>query len=625
MASRMRAVDWATTPVGPIDRWPLSLRNTIDIMLPAGAQIVLFWGPQYAAFYNDAYAPTIGNKHPRALGRPAVENWTELWEDLEPLLKSVRVTGETVVAKDRPFYIERRGCGEQVYFDISYSAVRNDDGGIGGVLCIVNETTERVLAEAARRDSDAVSARLAAIVQSSDDAIVSKDLDGIIMSWNAGAERIFGYTAEEAIGRPITLLIPEDRLNEEDEILARLRRGEHTEHFETKRRRKDGSLFDISLTISPLKDRRGRVIGASKIGRDITDRKHAEQTQLLLISELNHRVKNTLASVQAIAQQTLRRTHDPQDFVHSFSGRIQSLARVHTLLSANTWRSADLRDVVRDQLLHGVADETRISLSGPQLKLDPQTALHLALMLHELGTNAAKYGALSGTSGSIAIDWTVEDRILSLSWREHGGPPVRVTSKRGFGTTLIEQSAKGEGGTAKMRIEADGVAWDIRLPLSGLLADDRRLIGIPSNKEPPSRGPQRVLTTPGKLAGKRFLIVEDEPLVALDLSESLTGAGAEVLASIASIPDALEFIGKTKLDAALLDANLHGQPVDEVAAALTRNDVPFAFVSGYSKEHLPLGFRDVPLLNKPFGPSDLLKTAAELFERGADIPRLRKR
>lgn len=141
--------DWSSSPIGPPETWPKSLTNAVGLILPAAAQIVLFWGPEFVAIYNSAYAPTIGDKHPRALGRPARENWAELWDDLEPLLQGVRDTGETVFAKDRPFYIERHGYPETVYFDISYSAIPDGSGGVGGVLCIVGETTERVLAEKA--------------------------------------------------------------------------------------------------------------------------------------------------------------------------------------------------------------------------------------------------------------------------------------------------------------------------------------------------------------------------------------------------------------------------------------------------------------------------------------------
>ena len=141
------ARDWSDSPLGPIAGWSPALLTTVSLSLAARAQIVLFWGPQFTALYNDAYAPSIGEKHPRALGRPARENWSELWDDLEPLLRGVYETGETFFANDRPFYIERRGFGETVYFDISYSAVREADGLVGGVLCIVGETTERVRAQ----------------------------------------------------------------------------------------------------------------------------------------------------------------------------------------------------------------------------------------------------------------------------------------------------------------------------------------------------------------------------------------------------------------------------------------------------------------------------------------------
>ena len=154
MARLIADTDWSRSPVGAPDNWPQSLKAAVAMLLPAAAQIVLFWGPEFVAIYNDAYAPTIGDKHPRALGRPACENWTELWDDLEPLLQSVRDTGGTVHAKDRPFYIERHGYGETVYFDISYSPVPDEDGGVGGVLCIVSETTDRMAIEQPLRESE---------------------------------------------------------------------------------------------------------------------------------------------------------------------------------------------------------------------------------------------------------------------------------------------------------------------------------------------------------------------------------------------------------------------------------------------------------------------------------------
>src|ERR1700694_243404 len=198
-----------------------------------------------------------------------------------------------------------------------------------GAINLLVDLTERLQGEVER-------VRLASLVASSDDAIISKTLDRRITSWNAGATRIFGYQESEMIGQPITRLIPPELHHEETEILEKLARGEQIQHYETKRVTKDGRRIDISLSVSPLHDKSGKVIGASKIARDITERAEAERLRRLLLDELNHRVKNTLATVQAIANQSLRRTKNPSDFVPSFTGRIQALARAHALLAHAT-------------------------------------------------------------------------------------------------------------------------------------------------------------------------------------------------------------------------------------------------------------------------------------------------
>ena len=179
-------------------------------------------------------------------------------------------------------------------------------------------------------------------------------------------------------------------------------------------------------------------------------------------------MKNTLASVQAIVQQTLRSTKNPADFTTSFTGRIQSMAKVHSLLSNTAWKGADLRDVIRDQLKFGPVDELRLIAWGPPVSSGPQTTQHLALMVHELGTNSSKYGALSTPQGWVTVSWAVEDSMLRLKWMEQGGPPVRAPIRRGFGTTLIELSAQGEGGRARMSIETSGIVWEIEFPLPKL-------------------------------------------------------------------------------------------------------------------------------------------------------------
>lgn len=468
-------------------------------------------------------------------------------------------------------------------------------------------------------DARRAAQRLRSIIESSDDAILTKDLNGIITSWNGGAQRLFGYTAEEAIGQPVVMLIPRERQNEEPGILARIRRGERIDHYETVRRRKDGTHVEISLSVSPLREETGRVVGASKIARDISLRRQTENMRALLLNELNHRVKNTLASVQAIVQQTLRSTTDPVDFAQRFSGRIQSLARVHAMLTDATWQGADLRQLVTDQLAQGPVDEGRLVTSGPAVQLEPQTALHLALMLHELGTNSVKYGALAVPQGQVSLAWKVRDRSLHLRWAERGGPPIAVPLRRGFGSSLIEQSARSEGGDARMEVAPGGVTWDIvlRLP-NAVVPEDPAQPAAAETGGAPHSTPRDHLTPPARLSGMRFLVVEDEPLIAIAVASVLEGAGAEVMRTVGTHREALHTIDNADFDAALLDANLHGKPVDDVAAALERRNVPFLFVTGYGQEGLPQAFRHHPVVAKPFGDAQLLDAAASLRRRRGD-------
>lgn len=230
---------------------------------------------------------------------------------------------------------------------------------------------------------------MASIVQSSDDAIISKNLDGIITSWNRGAERVFGYTAEEAVGQPITIVIPEDRHDEEREILTRIRRGERIEHFETVRQRKHGSLIWVSLTISPVKTPQGKIVGASKIARDITEQRRISDQVATLAREAEHRSKNLFANVQAMVN--LSQADGVADLKKSINGRIRALANVHSLFVATRWIGAELSTIAKNELApYSAGGETRVRIDGPQVLLEPDTAQAIAISLHELATNAAK-------------------------------------------------------------------------------------------------------------------------------------------------------------------------------------------------------------------------------------------
>ena len=318
-------------------------------------------------------------------------------------------------------------------------------------------------------------ARLAAIVESSDDAIISKDLNGIITSWNKGAELIFGYLAEEVIGKSIKILIPPELHHEEDTIIERIRSGHRIEHYETVRQRKYGGQVDISLTISPIKDAQGRIVGASKIARDITERKRAEAQIAMLAREAEHRVKNVLATVQATIHLTQADTTEL--LKEAIEGRIQALANVHALFVKSRWTGAELRTLVMQEILpYSERNDKRIKVEGPALFLETNTAQTVAVALHELTTNAAKYGALSVPDGRIEIAWShAVGEPLVIRWKETGGPPVAPPTRKGFGTRVMEAMVQSQlSGKIRFDWRSTGLVCEIETD-SGIASTPPRI------------------------------------------------------------------------------------------------------------------------------------------------------
>ena len=326
------------------------------------------------------------------------------------------------------------------------------------------DVTERKRTEAALRESEQQLRWLASIIASNDDAIISKNLDGIITSWNGGAERMYGYTAEEAVGQPITILIPEDRQNEEREISARIKCGEHIDHFETVRRCKHGRLVAVSLTVSPIKDAEGKIVGASKIARDITERKRSDEHIATLAREAQHRTKNILATVQATVN--LSHSDTPDGLKRAIEGRIQALANVHGLLVKAHWPGAELSSIVAQELApYRGRDEARARIDGSDVLLMPNTAQAIAVTLHELATNAVKYGSLSVAKGRVEVAWSrAAAGPLTLRWTESGGPPAKKPTRKGFGTRVIERMIREQlKGEMHLDWRAEGLACEIVL------------------------------------------------------------------------------------------------------------------------------------------------------------------
>ena len=323
-----------------------------------------------------------------------------------------------------------------------------------------------------RKQMDQAALRmLMAIVKSSDDAILSKDLNGVITSWNEGAQRLFGYTAGEVVGKSVTILIPQDRQDEEPQILDRIRRGERVKHYETVRVRKDGSLVEISLSVSPIKDDDGRVIGASKIARDISERKGAQMRQELLVREINHRTKNLFAIIQSVVSKSFVGKSSVDEAKQAVLSRLHALAQTNVLLMEKDFHGADIRTIIATEMS---PYQDRTEVEGPGILLSAQAAQNLALAIHELATNAAKYGALCTLSGKVRLNWLIREeggeRLFTFRWKEEGGPIVAAPQRKGFGSTVLER-VMAEYFEVRIDFAASGVIYEMRGPLEAIMAE----------------------------------------------------------------------------------------------------------------------------------------------------------
>ncbi len=412
---------------------------------------------------NNVSLEWCGYTREQVLDRPFWE--TPWWRGSEQIKARIRFATDQA-ASGVVFQEELRywlADGSERIVDFAMNPIRDGSGTVVFLHPTGTDITERKRVEAELRDSEQRLRYAGAIVESSDDAIVSKNLDGIITSWNAGAERVFGYTAQEAIGQAITIVIPADRLSEERDILTRIRRGERIDHFETVRQRKNGSSIVVSLTVSPIKNAEGKIVGASKTARDITEQKRAQEQITTLAHEAEHRSKNLLANVQAAVN--LSRSDTPEGLRRAIEGRIQALANVHSLFVETRWIGADLSTIATQELAaFSAKDDGRVRIDGPAVLLEPNAAQAIAVALHELATNAGKYGSLSGTEGQVSLTWSHEPgEQLFVRWTEIGGPPVQPPTRQGFGSRVIERMVGQLKGKTDFNWRPEGLVCEITL------------------------------------------------------------------------------------------------------------------------------------------------------------------
>jgi PAS domain S-box-containing protein len=372
----------------------------------------------------------------------------------------------------------RRADETVVWVNARGSFIEGAAGRIERVLCLCSDITERKQAESRN-------AQLAAIVASSIDAIVSIDFIDRIRTWNHGAEQLFGFAANEVLGRKGDFFVPPDLVEDREKAVRQLLDGEAVE-YQTRRLHKNGQSIDVWIRGAPMRRTDGSLFGASFIIRNVTAQKQREEHVRFLMRELTHRSKNLLAVIQAMARQSLLLHTAPEEFVARFSERLNGLAGSHDLLLSDDWAGASLIQLIRSQLQHyDDLFDTRIHLEGTDLILRPEAAQNIGIALHELSTNAAKFGALSVEGGTVTVSWTIvtaedNERRMQLRWKERSGPPVILPAHKGFGRMVMDRIAgQALGGHSKSIFAPDGVCWELDVPARAVIREKAEAETIP--------------------------------------------------------------------------------------------------------------------------------------------------
>ena len=411
------------------------------------------------------------------------------------------------------------------------------------------------------------------------------------IEWDAGQHAIYGVKPGEFSITPEhfkVLIVPEDWEGLQVGMQSLMTDG-HPHQGEFRVRRPNGEVRWCTSAAAATRDGAGKVVRISGVTMDITDRREAEERQALLAREVDHRAKNAMAIVQSIVR--LTKAGSIASYVSIIEGRIKALSRAHALLSNSRWQGADLDQLVDEELApYRSSHAGRLSISGPKFLLEPTKAQTLALALHELATNAAKYGALSSASGRLSVEWELQADALTIRWQESAGPEAQIPKVTGFGTKIITGSIERQlGGEVRFEWPAEGLRCTLTVPRG-----ER-----PEGDDVAKSDGRSANASIRPIAARRVLIVEDEALVALVLADQLTDMGISVVGPCSSVAAAKSAALANELDAAILDVNLGGELVYPVADLLAAKGVPFIFVTGYGHESIDRRFAHNPILEKP--------------------------
>jgi PAS domain S-box-containing protein len=496
MAGLIASKDWSETPLGDTKNWSPSLKLIVGIMTASGFPMAVRWGPEFILIYNDGYRSILADKHPSALGLPFRAVWPEMVSELIPLQEAILAgLSPGVYSEDRPMTIRRRGMSwETAHFTVSYSPVPDPSSptGVGGVLVTAVETSER------QRVEKALELKTQELFESNQQlqngqalyrtALAAgrmgtweTDLVAKTRLWTPEGMALFGINLPDGRGHVggaqdeyWSALHPDDRhLVRKFHELA-----DNQDSFTS-----DYRVVWPDGTTLWLRGH-GRVVARTPDGKahrlvsivaDVTDRKAAEDQAQFLMHELSHRSKNLLAVIQSISRRTARTATTMEEFESRFGRRLQGLAASHDVLVRNSWQGAPLADLMRQHLMPFMdIQSSRVELAGPDIVVTAEATQAIGLAIHELATNAVKYGALSVPAGKVKISWAFDSeslasRELLLKWVEQGGPRVVPPSRNGFGHLVIgEMIERSLNAKVVLEFMTHGLQWSIAIPATNL-------------------------------------------------------------------------------------------------------------------------------------------------------------
>ncbi len=542
---------------------------------------------------NPAYAQMLGYSEAQLRDRS--------FEDLihpDDRDTNLQFTQDLLEGRRNAFEIENRylaADGRTLWVHKHVSMMRDSDGQPLHVIVLVTDRTERLKQE---REL-AIAVERSKIAQQSARAAPYEYVPRTRqVLFDASIFTLAGFTQAEAtaLGDGRRALIHPDDATAASEAMDRGVAERMGYEVVYRMRHKDGRYVWVQDRASILRGQKpedDRVIGMML---DISEQKAREEHINLLLREVNHRSKNMLGLVQAIARQTA--TADRRDFLARFSERIQALAANQDLLVRNDWQGVDIQDLISAQLAHFASSfGARISTGGPHLRLSPASAQVLGMVLHELATNASKYGALSGDKGRIDVRWRTSDGRFFITWRERDGPQVTPPAQEGFGSTVI-RNMSGMSLDADVTLEyaASGLCWTLSCPLA-------KLVDAPAVQ---ALVPQRAADAPAVANRKRILVVEDEALIAMEIADILSSEGYEIVGPARTVEQALALFRRHGCDMGVLDVNLGTQTAEPIARELAEHGTPFVLVSGYDRNQQPQALRASPLVTKPIRPQLLI-------------------